>query len=154
MIIIEPAKLQDLQDISGLYEALNTDMSLIQPEMFRPSGEDGSLIRSVIAGGDGDILVAREGGRAIGLALVQDKNTPPYPAFIPRRYTYLMDLVVAPEHRGRGIGQALLGAVKDWAESRDAEFIELGVLAQNEDAIRLYESLGFKDSRKIMQLDL
>lgn len=153
-MMIEPAKLQDLQDISRLYEVLNADMSRLQPEMFRPAVEDSGFVRSVIEGGNGDILVARESGRAVGLALVQDKDTPPYPAFIPRRYTYLMDLVVAPEHRGRGIGRALLGAVKDWAESRGAEFIELGVLAQNEGAVRLYESLGFRDSRKIMQLDL
>lgn len=151
---IGPAKLEDMEGISRLYKALNTDMSRLQPEMFRPAGEDGGFIRSVLESERDDLLLAREDGRVLGLALVQDKDTPPYSAFIQRRYTYLMDLVVAPEHRGRGIGRALLGAVKDWAESRDAEFIELGVLAQNEDAIRLYESLGFKDSRKIMQLDL
>ena len=47
-----------------------------------------------------------------------------------------------------------MGAVKEWAKSRNAEFIELGVLAQNEGAIRVYENLGFRDSRKIMQMDL
>lgn len=151
---IGPAKLEDMEGISRLYKALNTDMSRLQPEMFRPAGEDGGFIRSVLESERDDLLLAREDGRVLGLALVQDKDTPPYPAFIQRRYTYLMDLVVAPGHRGRGIGRALLEAVKGWAESRNAEFIELGVLAQNEDAIRLYESLGFKISRKIMQLDL
>ncbi len=151
---IEPAKLSDLQDISRLYEALNTDMSRLQPEMFRPAGEDGGFVRSVLESEREDLLLAREDGKVLGFALVQDKDTPPYPAFIPRRYTYLMDLVVDPEHRGRGIGRALMGAVKEWAKSRNAEFIELGVLAQNEGAVRLYESLGFRDSRKIMQLDL
>lgn len=151
---IEPAKLSDMQDIARLYRALNTDMSRLQPEMFRPADGNEDFIRSVLESGSEDILVAREGSRVLGLALVQEKVTPPYPAFIPRRYTYLMDLVVDPDHRGRGIGRALMGAVKDWAESRNAEFIELGVLAQNKDAVRLYESLGFKDSRKTMQLDL
>lgn len=151
---IEPAKLSDMQDITRLYRALNTDMSRLQPEMFRPADANDEFIRSVLESGSEDILVAREGSRVLGLALVQEKDTPPYPAFIPRRYTYLMDLVVDPDHRGRGIGRALMGAVKDWAKSRNAEFIELGVLAQNKDAIRLYESLGFKDSRKTMQLDL
>ena len=65
-----------------------------------------------------------------------------------------MDLVVDPECRRQGVGRALMGAVKEWAKSRNAEFIELGVLAQNEGAIRLYENLGFRDSRKIMQMDL
>ena len=153
-MVIGPAKLEDMEGISRLYKALNTDMSRLQPEMFRPAGEDGGFIRSVLESERDDLLLAREDGRVFGLALVQDKDTPPYPAFIQRRYTYLMDLVVDPEYRRQGVGRALLGAVKDWAESRDAEFIELGVLAQNEDAIRLYESLGFKISRKIMQLDL
>ena len=153
-MVIGPAKLEDMECISRLYKALNTDMSRLQPEMFRPAGEDGGFIRSVLESERDDLLLAREDGRVLGMALVQDKDTPPYPAFIQRRYTYLMDLVVDPEYRRQGVGRALLGAVKDWAESRDAEFIELGVLAQNEDAIRLYESLGFKISRKIMQLDL
>ncbi len=151
---IEPAKLSDLQDISRLYEALNTDMSRLQPEMFRPAGEDGGFVRSVLESEREDLLLAREDGKVLGFALVQDKDTPPYPAFIPRRYTYLMDLVVDPKCRRQGVGRALMGAVKEWAKSRNAEFIELGVLAQNEGAVRLYESLGFRDSRKIMQLDL
>ncbi len=151
---IEPAKLEDMEGISKLYKALNTDMSRLQPEMFRPAGEDGGFIRSVLESERDDLLLAREDGRVLGLALVQDKNTPPYPAFIQRRYTYLMDLVVDPKCRRQGVGRALMGAVKEWAKSRNAEFIELGVLAQNEGAIRLYENLGFRDSRKIMQMDL
>lgn len=153
-MVTEPAKLSDMQEITRLYRALNTDMSRLQPEMFRPADGNEDFIRSVLESGSEDILVAREESRVLGLALVQEKDTPTYPAFIPRRYIYLMDLVVDPDHRSRGIGRALMGAVQDWAKSRNAEFIELGVLAQNKDAIRLYESLGFKDSRKTMQLDL
>ena len=129
---IEPAKLEDMDGISRLYKALNTDMSRLQPEMFRPAGEDGGFIRSVLESERDDLLLAREDGRVLGMALVQDKDTPPYPAFIQRRYTYLMDLVVDPECRRQGVGRALMGAVKEWAKSRNAEFIELGVLAQNE----------------------
>lgn len=143
-----------MPDILKLYEALNTDMSKLQPKALRVAGGDEDFIRSVLESENGDILVAREDGQVLGLANVQDRSTPPYPVLIPRQYTYLMDLVVAPAHRGHGIGQALMGAVKEWAKSRGAEFIELGVLAQNEDAIRLYESVGFKDARKLMQLEL
>ena len=147
---IEPAKLEDMDGISRLYKALNTDMSRLQPEMFRPAGEDGGFIRSVLESERDDLLLAREDGRVLGMALVQDKDTPPYPAFIPRRYTYLMDLVVDPECRRQGVGRALMGAVKEWAKSRNAEFIELGVLSENTAALRVYEGCGYTERRKVM----
>ena len=61
-----------------------------------------------------------------------------------KRVGELESISVLPEHRGAGIGSALLDAV-------DAEFVRLdvddqviGVLPGNVDAIRLYERRGFR----------
>ena len=50
---------------------------------------------------------------------------------------------VAPEHRGKGIGRALMESVLDVAPST----VELEVIEQNERALMLYQSLGFEQTR-------
>ena len=61
---------------------------------------------------------------------------------------------MASDQRGKGIGRRLIQAVKDWAAARKLEYIELGVLTQNEGAIRLYESMAFTEDRKVMRMRL
>lgn len=56
----------------------------------------------------------------------------------------LETVAVAPSHRGRGIGNALLDAVdRVFAEQGVADVI-IGALAGNEGALRLYERRGFR----------
>jgi len=53
-------------------------------------------------------------------------------------------MYVHPEHRRSGTGSLLLGAVLDrLSRLPGLEFVQLGVTAGNEPAIRLYERLGF-----------
>ena len=55
------------------------------------------------------------------------------------------DLAVLAEHRGRGIGTALLEAINDRARSLGCGKVTLEVRAENRDAQRLYERTGFGD---------
>ncbi len=52
-------------------------------------------------------------------------------------------MLVAPEHRGAGIGSTLLQAALDWAGMRHAYKMTLQVWPHNEAARRLYEKFGF-----------
>lgn len=55
----------------------------------------------------------------------------------------LVSMWVAPLGRGRGVGQALVREVLDWATSTGAHTVQLDVRVGNIAAIRLYERLGF-----------
>ena len=55
---------------------------------------------------------------------------------------FLEDLFVEPEHRGRGIGLALLRHLAQIAAERKYTVIEWRVLNWNEPSIRFYEKLG------------
>ena len=55
----------------------------------------------------------------------------------------LAGMWVAPKHRRRGIGRALVDAVLGWARMRDVRIVRLMVTCDNEPAIGLYLSLGF-----------
>jgi GNAT superfamily N-acetyltransferase len=55
---------------------------------------------------------------------------------------YLEDLYVRPEHRGTGLGKALLAALAAVCVERDYARLEWVVLDWNEPSIRFYRSIG------------
>ena len=57
---------------------------------------------------------------------------------------YLEDLFVVPEHRGNGVGRALLKELARIAVERGCGRLEWSVLDWNRDAIGFYERLGAK----------
>ena len=88
----------------------------------------------------------------VGLALVVYAGwTPAFSCVLPHRYASLHDLVVVRTKRRQGIGSSLLGAAKRWARDRRLEYLELDVLAQNSNAIELYESHDFVESTRTMR---
>lgn len=62
---------------------------------------------------------------------------------------WVMSVFCAPEARGRGLARAVIRAVLDDATEAGQRSAGLNVLATNAPAIRLYESLGFRDSGRI-----
>ncbi|MFD7624871.1 GNAT family N-acetyltransferase [Streptomyces sp. NPDC059851] len=59
-----------------------------------------------------------------------------------RRLT-IEDIEVAPDHRGRGVGRALIGQAADFARERGAGHIWLEVTSVNAPAIHAYRRMGF-----------
>ena len=144
----------DLPDIQRLYKYLFADMAALQPDYIRAASQDEAFILSVIREEPSDILLACEEGKTLGFALVQLQRTPPYTCMVPHTYAYLTDLAVEPAARGRGLGRALLDAVKGWGRERGADYVELQVLRQNHGALRLYEREGFRDEMHTLRCPL
>jgi GNAT superfamily N-acetyltransferase len=91
------------------------------------------------------------GERPVAEALVVEKENGPvafalfftnFSTFLGRPGLYLEDLFVEPEHRGEGIGEALLRRLAQLAVSRGCGRFEWSVLDWNENAIRFYERMG------------
>ena len=58
--------------------------------------------------------------------------------------SYIDNIAVFPEHRGRGVGRAVTRALIEKAKENDGVFITLEVRASNTPAIALYTALGFE----------
>lgn len=56
-------------------------------------------------------------------------------------------LAVVSSSRGMGIGTALMQKAEEKAESEGKRMMSLGVIAENDGAIRLYERLGYRTTR-------
>jgi diamine N-acetyltransferase len=65
-----------------------------------------------------------------------------FSTFRGRHGLYLEDLFVRPEHRGRGVGRALLVHLAQRCVREDLARFEWAVLDWNEPALRFYRSLG------------
>lgn len=67
---------------------------------------------------------------------------------------FLQDIEVAAEHRGRGLGRALLAAGERVARERGARALELNVFGANETAATLYRTSGYRVVTQQMRKDL
>ena len=85
-----------------------------------------------------EALVAEHHGRAVGFAIYFTT----FSTFLCKPGLYLEDLFVEPEHRGAGLGKALLRRLAAIAVERGCGRFEWRVLDWNEPSIRFYESLG------------
>jgi ribosomal protein S18 acetylase RimI-like enzyme len=102
----------------------------------------GSFLGGQLAEPDAVLLVAEQDGHVIGYA---------YGAIEGYDYMALRgpaavihDLIVDPEYRGRGAGQALLSALLAALTARQAPRVVLSTAARNESAQRFFERAGFR----------
>ena len=85
-----------------------------------------------------EVLIAEVDGDPVGFALYFST----FSTFRGQPGLYLEDLFVRPEHRGRGIGKALLASVARVAVDRGCGRLEWSVLDWNTPSIEFYRSQG------------
>jgi ribosomal protein S18 acetylase RimI-like enzyme len=67
-----------------------------------------------------------------------------YSTFKAQPLMNIHDIAVLPSHRGQGVGQALLAAAEQHAQSRGCCKLTLEVLTGNAQALKSYLSFGFE----------
>lgn len=78
------------------------------------------------------------------------------PSRIRVAHTGSFGMMVLKDYRQRGVGKALLKALLEWAKENPLiEKVCLGVFSTNENAIKLYKNMGFKEEgRKVREIKL
>ena len=86
------------------------------------------------------VLVAEDsGGQPLGFVHVCGE--PDY--YTRAEAGHIADIIVAPEARGRGVGETLIAAAEQWARARGYTLLTLNVFVENTRARALYERTGF-----------
>ena len=135
-------------DLEPLWAALHAHHSSMQDALTetRPL-EDSWRIRKAqyeewLAGGDAVLLIAEQGGRPVGYAVVSVGHGPAT-WDLGERAGELETLSVLEDARGAGVGGLLVAAARDVGRERGAERMFVGVAHTNEGALRFYEREGF-----------
>ncbi len=117
--------IRELAEFEQLAHLVQVTPETLQPQLFgeRPHAES---------------LVVDRGGEVVAFALFFHN----FSTFLGRPGLYLEDLYVRPEHRGAGIGKALLTRLAGLAVERGCGRFEWSVLDWNESAIRFYRAMG------------
>jgi ribosomal protein S18 acetylase RimI-like enzyme len=66
----------------------------------------------------------------------------------------LSDLWVDPDHRGQGVGEALIRGAMQWADQAGWQRLDLWVREDNPPARRLYRKLGFRETGRMKHCDM
>lgn len=137
MTTLRPGTEGDLELIAGLIRALAEYERLSDDVTF-----DEDVLRRNLFGPRpyAETLIAEVDGTTAGFALYFHN----FSTFMGKPGIYLEDLFVKPEHRGAGIGRALLAGLAAIAIERDCGRLEWSVLNWNEDALGFYRRLGAK----------
>lgn len=113
-------------------DAVRTTEADLTAALFPAHGEPAVFVTLAETADDG------ETPRSAGLALWFLS----FSTWEGRHGIYLEDLFVLPEHRGRGIGRALLAHLASLCLERGYRRLEWSVLDWNEPALGFYRSLG------------
>jgi ribosomal protein S18 acetylase RimI-like enzyme len=134
-VIIRPAVHEDLEALVGLVGELAT---------FENSSEqvkiDVTLLGDALFGAEPSAFarVAIVDAEIVGMAIYYRT----FSTWTGRTGIHLDDLYVKPDHRGRGVGRALLATLARLAVEQGSTRIEWKVLDWNERALAFYRSLG------------
>jgi len=115
----------ELAEFEHLTHLLNVTPETLRPHLFGPKPVAEAMVGEV----DGEVV-------AFALFFTN------FSTFLAKPGLYLEDLYVKPEHRGRGLGRALLEHLGALAVERDYGRFEWSVLDWNEHAIRFYKGMG------------
>jgi ribosomal protein S18 acetylase RimI-like enzyme len=117
---------EDASDLASLLQQLSTTATF-----------DNSRVNAMLDHDATEVIVARVGGRIVGMATLV---TFPLPSGLRG---HVEDVVVDGSMRGRGIARLLLGRMTELALERGLRTLDLTSRPSRESALRLYESVGF-----------
>lgn len=131
---IEPATKLDAEEISQLYKTVWTPYRATFPEQLMDNRipDAGQVSASM---DDNEYFVIREENIIIGVARIQ----------FPHGTCHLDRMVVLPEYQGKGIGKDLTQFIINLAKERGANKVWLDTTPALKSAVKLYESMGFKE---------
>jgi RimJ/RimL family protein N-acetyltransferase len=138
--LIRPADAADAEALVELGRAVGREPEgwLITDD-WRGAGDERRYLKALRRFPNAAVFVAEtEDGRIVGrLSLARDQH--PASAHVAD-----LGLLVAREHRRRGVGRELLAQAVEWARQQGVRNLELHVFPYNEAAIALYEHFGFE----------
>ena len=127
-----------------------------RPDLFKGGAKKytDNELSYILCDQDRPIFVAEEDGVVVGYAFCVFVRHLNNNILTDIKSLYIDDLCVDEKSRGRGIGKKLYNYVVDYAREEKCYNLTLNVWADNESALRFYESIGLRKQKIGMELIL
>jgi ribosomal protein S18 acetylase RimI-like enzyme len=137
----------DSAGIADVYLSSARHHAQLAPEWYRVPEATHVVERFERAlSGTETIIVGEYHGEVVGFVQVQILPPGSPHSMLQQIKTAALELAVAADHRGAGLGTALLRAGEHWSASRGVQRLQLDGLAANSSALRLYrQRFGYRD---------
>ena len=96
------------------------------------------------------VFVAEDDGKIVGYSLGWIGQPWGYKG----KRGYFCDCFVEELHRRQGVGLALSKALIEWFKEKNVECIEADVYSGNEESLKMFKKLGFKEVSKRLRIIL
>jgi putative acetyltransferase len=142
-VTIRPARSRDARSFLEFWRTVVEEGRNVRSESVRhPLRVYRSRFRHSWTDKEAHIVVVA-GSRVVGHVFIQREDHP------VTRHVASLGIAVAADHRGRGIGSALMSEAFRWAQSYGVEKIVLSVYPHNAAAIALYRKFGFVEEGRL-----
>jgi ribosomal protein S18 acetylase RimI-like enzyme len=144
---VRPAREEDVEPLSRLWGLLAEQARGYPGRVWADQAEVVRYWRERAAGKVNQqdavlVVVEGEGGQPVGF--VEAKASDSAPIFVTGRTGEILNVVMHPEYRRRGLGTGLMTAALEQLRQRGCEDVVLHVDLRNRPAVRFYEKLGLR----------
>lgn len=141
------ATIDDILAVCELGQILNAIHYQARPDIYTNAtaevARDKAHWHSSLQGEDRAMFLAEHGSTAVGFITVEVVQ-PISPLLQPLIVGRIGSVAVLERQRGRGVGTMLMKLAEEWARINGANDLRLSVWSFNEQAIDLYQELGYK----------
>ena len=147
---------KDIEKVNELRRQVNEIHVTGRPDVFKAGfGQElQNFAYTLLNGENSDILVVEREGVICGMACVDYVCKPETPYGLSRKFYHVQEIAVDEVFRRQGVAGELFEFMKEDAQKRGLNKIELDVWAFNESAIEFYEAIGFKETRIWMEYEV
>lgn len=143
--------------ISDLPRLLEFEQGIVAAERpFDPTLRPGEIhyydLGAIVKSPDAIVAVAELNETLVGSGYARIKMADDF--LQHKEYAYLGCMYVEPEHRGKGVVQAITDYLFEWIRQRGISEVRLDVYAANKQAISAYSKMGFTPNLVEMRIAL
>ena len=152
---IRRAVWEDIDNIMKIKKQAHDIYVDVRPDVYRDSETlyTENFLESFFENDDKVIFLGIIDEEIVAYSFLECMNVS-MPMMVKRKFAYVHDFAVLERFRRQGIASRLMAYVEEYAIERGASRIELAVHLFSEDAITMYEKIGFSPRAMRMEKDL
>ena len=153
--MIRIADLSDIDKITEINKQLHQFHCEMEPETYKMPDDEvfSDFLMSALGNKNNEIFVYDDDGVIKGYALIS-KMLRDTPLKICKKVCLVDQLAVVEKYRHQGIGTKLLEHIKTYVKDNNLDVLKIGVRAENNNAYKLYEKMGFEPQLITMEIKL